>query len=109
MYRIIIADHFDAAHRLPGVEVCQYLHGHTWKVVVVVESDKLNDKGMVVDFREIKKAWKEFDHNDLNKFFEMPTAENIAEYIYDDLQARAILVVSVTVWESPNSCVEYFE
>ena len=106
MYRISIRDSFDAAHRLPGVEACQNLHGHTWNVEAVVESNKLNE-GMVVDFREIKKAWKHFDHNDLNKFFEMPTAENIAEYIYDYLRARAISVKSVKVWESLNACVEY--
>jgi len=71
-----------AAHRLPDyVGPCASLHGHNWKVTVVCGADELDEQGMVVDFAEIKKVVKLFDHESLNKFLQQPTAENIAQHL----------------------------
>ena len=109
MYTLQVKGHSDAAHYLSDIPVCENLHGHRWEVEVVVCSEKLNEKGMVVDFRGIKESWKRFDHHCLNDFFEMPTAEKIVEDIHDCLRniISPATVVEVTVWESPDCGVTY--
>ncbi len=70
------------------------MHGHNWKVEVEVCGNKLDNIGMVMDFKEIKKSTNnivgELDHeflNDLEPFKEKnPTAENIAKYIFGRLK-----------------------
>ena len=111
MYKVSVTGHFDAAHQLPGVEICERLHGHTWRVKVDITGSNLNDQKMLVDFRDIKQSWKRFDHQFLNDFFEMPTAECIAEETYRYLKAILPLdyKIKVKVWESPDCGVEYHE
>ena len=44
---------FSAAHTLPGVPLCDRMHGHNWRVRVTVRVDatELDQHGMGVDFR----------------------------------------------------------
>ena len=109
MYTLTISGHFDAAHHLPGVEVCCNPHGHTWQVEVVICSESLNDNMMVVDFRKVKDTWKSFDHKDLNTILAMPTAEAIAHNLFHRLVSivSPAVVKEVSVWESPDSRVTY--
>ena len=108
MYSITVSGHFDAAHRLPGVEICERLHGHSFQVECKVSSETLNDQGMVIDFRKIKGVWKQYDHRYLNDVFEMPTAENIAMEIFHQVKMAVApaLVEYVRVWESPDAYAE---
>ena len=99
---------------------CERLHGHNWNVQVSIASEKLNDLGMVIDFKDLKKKTNtlmdRFDHQYLNEvppFTELnPTTENIARYIFDELSriinTDLVKVSKVTVWESPNCCASYF-
>jgi 6-pyruvoyltetrahydropterin/6-carboxytetrahydropterin synthase len=82
---------FDAAHRLPHVpegHKCARLHGHTYHVTIVVAGAVGAHSGWVMDFGEIKKAFKpllnQLDHYYLNDIagLENPTAENIARWIW---------------------------
>jgi len=55
MFEVKVVRHFSAAHRVedyPGN--CERLHGHNWKVEVVVGAMELDPLGMVVDFRRLK-------------------------------------------------------
>ncbi len=121
-YQLKILTDFAAAHTLrdyPGA--CSRMHGHNWKVEVVVNAHKLNNMGMVIDFKEIKtetnKICDVLDHRYLNdiKPFDVinPTAENIAKYIYQKLDAvfknKAANMQSVTLWETDRACVTYCE
>tara|TARA_B100000586_G_C20015065_1_gene386445 strand:+ start:545 stop:850 length:306 start_codon:yes stop_codon:yes gene_type:complete len=95
------------------------MHGHNWKVEIEVSGDKLNNIGMVMDFKDIKnsakKIGKNLDHrylNDLEYFKTMnPTAENIAEYFYIELSKTIntdnIKVESIKLWETDRSAVRY--
>ena len=48
MYELMVEETFDAAHALRGYEgPCENLHGHTWKVQVFLEGDKLNNIGLL--------------------------------------------------------------
>lgn len=113
--------HFAAAHNLreyPGN--CERLHGHNWVVDVVLQSEQLNELGMVMDFREVKAVLRnilnDLDHhylNDIDIFKTVnPTTENIAKYIYGRLKASVrppVSVRRVTAWESEGCGASYYE
>lgn len=86
---------FEAAHRLPNVpegHKCSRLHGHSFKVTICVEGDVDSQAGWVMDFGEIKAAFKplydRLDHYYLNEIegLENPTSENLARWIWVRLQ-----------------------
>ncbi len=55
MYRISVEQHFDAAHYLRGYGgKCEALHGHNWKIEVLISSEGLGAQGMLMDFKELK-------------------------------------------------------
>jgi len=122
LYTLTIRSEFAAAHQLrnyPGD--CARLHGHNWKLEVQVTANKLDDKGMVVDFKAIKQATNEiagmFDHHNLNEIAPFthlnPTAENIAAYFYHALSEMLnddrVKIKSVSVWETDRACASYTE
>lgn len=126
MYELTVADHFAAAHQIPGHPAeCRRLHGHTWTVEVSVAGHLDPATGMVVDFRSLKtvirEAVGELDHRLLNELppftgpdpLRIPTAENIARYIFDTVAARLaalnprVKMRAVRVWESPTASVIY--
>jgi len=120
MYKLELSHSFGAAHKLENyVGACANLHGHTWKIDIIIETEKLiND--MIVDFKDLKKIIDErFDHKYINEQVDYnPTAENISKDIYsminklfsertkeDQLQP----VIKVTVWESEKAGITYTE
>ena len=120
MFVLKIVTDFASAHSLrnyPGD--CARLHGHNWQVEVSVCSKVLDDNGIAIDFREIKKQTKlvikRLDHQYLNEIkpFDVlnPTAENIAEYIHIELTKLInndkIIVKSIKLWETDKSAVTY--
>ena len=121
MYKVTKCLYFEAAHFLRGYEgACQNLHGHSYKLEITVESERLDELGMVVDFKKIKEftqgILERYDHSCLNELSEYkdnnPTAEIMARMIYDNLK-RSVYVgsrlVSVRVWETRDSYAEYTE
>ena len=122
MFVLKIVTDFASAHSLrnyPGD--CARLHGHNWQVEVSVCSSVLDDNGIAIDFREIKKQTKlvikRLDHQYLNEIkpFDVlnPTAENIAKYFFDEvgllINNEYIKVKEVLIWETPRSAVTYSE
>lgn len=106
IYRLELEHHFDAAHYLPGHSgKCNQLHGHRWEVEVVIQTVRLNSSGMVVDFGDIKTIIDELDHRHLNELMDNPTAELIAEGLWQQITLHLSDkddVVLVTVQESPG-------
>ncbi len=114
---------FSAAHTLPGVEVCDRLHGHDWRMRLTVRVDEshMGDDAMGFDFRVIEdiatQAVADFDHrylNDLEPFENhSPTAERLAQVICTaasrQLAADAphASVEQVELWELPQYKVVY--
>jgi len=85
---------FEAAHRLPHVpdgHKCARLHGHSYRVQVHVRGDVDPATGWVMDFAEIKKAYRplhdRLDHYYLNDVpgLDNPTSENLARWIWERL------------------------
>jgi 6-pyruvoyltetrahydropterin/6-carboxytetrahydropterin synthase len=122
MYELTVEAGFSSAHNIRGYEgACENLHGHNWKVEVHVEAKKLDQLGMVVDFRFIKTRLKELldrlDHKYLNEIppfdKENATAENIARYVYKELSKKLndqrVKVAKIRVWESDHAAASYCE
>tara|TARA_B100001939_G_C16417776_1_gene395188 strand:- start:132 stop:500 length:369 start_codon:yes stop_codon:yes gene_type:complete len=122
MYTLTTMVEFSSAHTLVGHSgPCKKMHGHNWKVEVEITGQKLDKIGMVVDFKEIRKATNlvvdELDHeflNNLEPFSEdNPTAENIARYIFtklsEEFSNKNVKVNSIKLWETDKSAVSYKE
>ena len=119
MYRIKVYDRFASAHFLDGYEgKCESLHGHNWKVEVELQGKRLDDIGMLMDFKKLKELLRtvldKLDHcllNDLDPFKDSnPSSENISKYIHDSIRDRlpeGISIYCVSVWESENSVASY--
>ncbi len=122
MFEVRVKDKFSSAHRLRNYNgKCEELHGHNWEVEVFCESAELNEIGLVIDFKELKKYLSEIldllDHKYLNEteFFSKnnPSSENIAKFIFKEMKrffpAGGIKLSKVTVWETPTSSASYYE
>lgn len=119
VYELTVKDHFDAAHELPGYNgPCRYLHGHTWDVEVTIIGTKLDEVGILYDFKDIKTdlhaILENFDHkyiNDVPPFDSVsPTAEHMARILYWELAKMLpshIELKEMAVWESPNAKLVY--
>lgn len=85
---------------------CQNLHGHNWIVVVYCKSEKLNNNGMIIDFKHIKnKIADKLDHKYINDIVTFnPTAENIAKWVCDEIGERCY---KVSVQESEGNIAIY--
>lgn len=136
MYKITVTGHFSAAHFLEDYEgLCGSVHGHRWEVILTVKAEPNLETQMIYDFHDLKKSLNdimdEFDHSfivDPNgneasrdfyalarkhsmRVFPFPgraTAENIARYIWNELQFRTGWNThSVEVFEAPGNSVIY--
>lgn len=100
---------FSSAHHLPKYKgPCHDLHGHTWKAVFVIEGPVRPD-GMVCDFKVVKKMLDGLlpDHQLLNDFLKNPTAENLAQYLFEkanrELAKQGLKLKTLEIWESDNA------
>ena len=131
MYRVTREIQFCYGHRLLDYDgKCKHLHGHNGLAVITLEAPRLDAKGMLVDFGEIKskvQRWidETLDHTMLlcrrdpllpfllergERVYVMddnPTAENIARLIYDRAVETNLPVVEVRLWETPNCHATY--
>lgn len=102
---------FNSAHYLKNYQGdCKKLHGHTYKLIVTIEDSINKETGMVIDFNKLSRIVKEevvnkIDHELLNEIWENPTAENMAETIFNSL-SKLLPVHSVKLYETPTSYVE---
>jgi 6-pyruvoyltetrahydropterin/6-carboxytetrahydropterin synthase len=104
MYKIRKMFKFEAAHALSSAysEECLNVHGHSYKVEVIISSNILNKDGMVVDFKMLKEIVNPligvFDHGIIVADGTIckeakgrlvvpfnPTAENMAKHLYENM------------------------
>ena len=122
MYEIKIVRFFSAAHFLKDYHgKCEALHGHNWKVEVMIRRESLGDGNMAFDFSQLKRATDEIldtlDHKNLNDlpYFsdQNPSSEVIARYIFESLEERLakepVTIYRVNAWESRDSCAGYMK
>jgi 6-pyruvoyltetrahydropterin/6-carboxytetrahydropterin synthase len=120
MHEVTVIRSFSAAHSLRGYRgQCETLHGHNWRVELSVAGENLDEVGMVVDFKELKKTLDDvlaqFDHHYLNEISPFdrlnPSSENLARRIFDEaagrLDSARARVVRCRVWESDDAFSTY--
>lgn len=107
---------FEAAHLLPNLpktHKCRRLHGHSFKVDIVVAGECEKKLGWLMDYAEISALFKpileQLDHRYLNEIpgLENPTSENIAVWIWDKLKPKLPMLVEVAVAETCTARAVY--
>jgi 6-pyruvoyltetrahydropterin/6-carboxytetrahydropterin synthase len=122
MYEVSVEETFAAAHNLRNYKgKCENLHGHNYKVRVVVAGKELDSVGLVFDFVQLKQVIqgviRSLDHkylNELPPFDKLnPSAENLARHIYDESTKQlpqapnGAGIASITVWETETTSATY--
>jgi len=100
---------FEAAHWLPNVpenHKCRRLHGHSFRVTIVVSGEIDKDSGWVMDYGLIKEAFSplenQLDHYCLNEIegLENPTSEALAQWIWNRVLPSLPMLYEVRVEET---------
>jgi 6-pyruvoyltetrahydropterin/6-carboxytetrahydropterin synthase len=124
MFEVSVEASFAAAHSLRGYHgKCENLHGHNYRVMLVVTGKELDKIGLLQDFTILKQALRtvtnHLDHKNLNELppFDKvnPSAENLARFIHEEtakhIGARELdggaQLTSVTVWETETASATY--
>ncbi len=121
MFEVAVEQTFAAGHALRNYKgKCENVHGHNFKVRVVMEGEKLDESGLLVDFLDVKAAMQtiidRLDHvflNDVPPFdVKNPSAENIAEYFFTEMTRSLtstvpVRVREVKVWETDIQSATY--
>ena len=131
MFRVTREIDFCYGHRLLDYDgKCRYLHGHNGRVEITIEAQKLDERGMVLDFSDIKNVvsrWidETLDHRMLLRRDDPvvphleelgeplyllncnPTAENIARVIHEFAVDHGFPVVQTSLWETPRCFATY--
>ncbi|MCU7930402.1 MAG: 6-carboxytetrahydropterin synthase [Candidatus Thiodiazotropha sp. (ex Codakia rugifera)] len=131
MYTVTKEIHFCYGHRLLNHQgKCRHLHGHNAKAIIRLESQQLDALGMVCDFADIGnyvKGWidQALDHKMLlhsddpvlpllqeagESVYVMqhnPTAENIAQLIFEHVATGGFPVVEVAIFETDSALASY--
>ncbi len=107
---------FEAAHLLPCFpegHKCRRLHGHSYKIDVVIQGDIPEGQSHLLDYADIKSAYapirEQLDHYYLNEIegLENPTAEVLAKWIWDRLKPTLPMLTLIRVHETCNNACEY--
>jgi 6-pyruvoyltetrahydropterin/6-carboxytetrahydropterin synthase len=131
MFEIVKSISFCYGHRLLNyLGPCANLHGHNARADIHLTSETLDERGMIMDFSDIKrevKTWLDdtLDHTMLlakedpvipylnkakERYFLMdknPTAENIAELIFNKVESLGYPIKAVTLWETETSYARF--
>ncbi|MDA8127397.1 MAG: 6-carboxytetrahydropterin synthase QueD [Betaproteobacteria bacterium] len=108
--------HLQCARRLPALpesHPCSRLHGHSFKVELVITGDPDPVLGWVLDFADVEAAWRPIhaalDHRCLNDIpgLDNPTSENLAIWLWRELGSALPGLSAVTVMESHDSGCTY--
>jgi 6-pyruvoyltetrahydropterin/6-carboxytetrahydropterin synthase len=122
MFDVSVEQTFAAAHALRNYKgKCENTHGHNFRVQVIIEGERLDTSGLLVDFLDVKERMQgviaRLDHQFLNEvppFDELnPSAENIAEYFYSQMSQGfgdspvPVRIREVKVWETEIQSASY--
>lgn len=107
---------FEAAHFLPEVgeaHPCRRVHGHGYRITISVTGNVDPQTGWVMDFAAIDSVVDpllgRLDHRLLNDLegLQNPTSENLASWLWRELQPHLPGLASITVAETDDSICIY--
>ena len=123
MFEVAVEQGFSSAHALRNYKGrCENVHGHNYKVRIVLIGDGLDSTGLLYDFTNLKRILRDIiggvDHRYLNDQapFDVinPSAENLAKYFYDEMARQmnepsgGARLTRVTVWETDTTSATYW-
>jgi 6-pyruvoyltetrahydropterin/6-carboxytetrahydropterin synthase len=123
MFEVSVDETFAAGHALRGYKgKCENVHGHNYKVRIVLEGSQLDSIGLLFDFTHLKRVMREIvagvDHvflNDRAPFDVInPSAENLAKFFYDETirlmsaMPEGARIARVTIWETDTTSATYW-
>lgn len=124
---------FCYGHRLTQYSgKCQHLHGHNGRLEIEISGERLDERGMLTDFGDIKRLMKvwiddNLDHRMILKaddplagllaergepvftMAENPTAEALAQLIFLKARELGLPVSRVRMWETSDSFATFGE
>jgi 6-pyruvoyltetrahydropterin/6-carboxytetrahydropterin synthase len=118
LFELVKSYAFESAHFLPKVpetHPCHRLHGHSYRIEVVVRGELDPELGWVIDFGTISEVVKpiidkELDHRLLNEIpgLENPTSEILAQWLWQRVINRLPQLYRITVQETASSTCNYY-
>lgn len=115
MYEIYVAATFEAAHRLIGdFGPATRMHGHTYRMEVIVRGERLAEDGTLYDIGKLRPAVNDLaaslHYQNLNELPDLAgvntTAEAVADYCWErlvpSLRGEGLDSLVVRIWESPE-------
>jgi 6-pyruvoyltetrahydropterin/6-carboxytetrahydropterin synthase len=115
VFEIGVSAQFEAAHRLIGdFGPATRMHGHTYRLDVVVRGERLAADNTLYDIGRLREAVdgiaNDLHYRDLNEVAGLEgintTAEAVASFIWErlapDLRDAGMATLTVRVWESPQ-------
>jgi 6-pyruvoyltetrahydropterin/6-carboxytetrahydropterin synthase len=119
MWKVSVETHFWASHQLTLPDGSKEpAHSHNFSVTADVGAEKMTDMGLVMDFNRLKAMLDnivaDFDNVALDSidYFKQnnPTAENVAKYIYEQLQSKLpkdVELEAIRIIEEPGCSAEF--
>ena len=123
MFQVSVDETFSAGHALRGYKgKCENVHGHNYKLRIIVQGPSLDSIGLLYDFTHLKRVIREIvagvDHKFLNDQapFDVinPSAENLAKFFFDETSRHmnglpeGARIARVTVWETDTTSATYW-
>lgn len=124
MFEVTVEAGFSSGHYLRNYQgKCENPHGHNYRVLVTLIGEKLDDTGLLLDFKLLKNLLRPvvdtLDHqmiNDIPPFTETnPSAENLAHYFFEKtaeelvtMTTGRVRVKDCTVFETDTSFARYY-
>ena len=107
---------FESAHRLPRVppgHKCARLHGHSFKIEIVIAGEVDPKTGWFIDYGELDRIWQplhdRLDHNYLNDIegLDNPTSEVLSKWIFDRIRKDLPSLQAIIVFETCDARCTY--
>ena len=123
MFQVSVDETFSAGHALRGYKgKCENVHGHNYKVRIILEGPGLDSIGLLYDFTHLKRVIRDIvegvDHKFLNDQAPFdainPSAENLAKFFYEETSRQmnampqGARISRVTVWETDTTSATYW-
>ena len=125
MYEVTVERGFSSGHYLRNYKgKCENPHGHNYKVRITLRGEKLDQAGLLLDFKDLKQVMhpviERIDHqmlNDIEPFTEInPSAENLARFFFDETNRQLsemtggrVRVKDCTIYETDTTTATYYE
>jgi len=125
MYEVTVERGFSSGHYLRSYKgKCENPHGHNYKVRITLRGEKLDQAGLLLDFKDLKQVMhpviERIDHqmlNDIEPFTEInPSAENLARFFFDETNRQLsemtggrVRVKDCTIYETDTTTATYYE